>query len=58
MILVPESVPPEGFVPIASVTEAEEEVTTLSFAPPPLRAAIAAALSAGWVLNPSQLLKP
>src|SRR4029079_4984186 len=31
-VFVPLKVPEEGFVPIASVTEAEEEVTTLPFA--------------------------
>ena len=31
-VFVPLSVPEEGFVPIARVTEAEEEVTTLPFA--------------------------
>jgi len=31
-VLVPLKVPEDGFVPIASVTDAEEEVTTLPFA--------------------------
>src|SRR4029079_14150941 len=50
-VFVPLKVPEEGFVPIASVTEAEEEVTTLPFA------SRTSTLTAGVIAAPAVVLE-
>ena len=62
-VFVPLKVPEEGFVPIASVTEAEEEVTTLPFASrtSTLTAGVIAAPAVvleGWTLKASLFAEP